>query len=337
MQTHKTIFDSLPKSRLFVLLFLAMAHSLCAFGGEKVSCYLFAYFTDNSTQGQQVSYAVSKNGLDFVPLNGGKPVLASDTISLSGGVRDPHILRGDDGWFRMVLTDMDWQKGKWSNHGIVLLRSKDLVHWEHHTIDFHTRYAGEKYAAVNAVWAPQTIYDPQAGKYLVYFSLHSADGGPFERDAVHYVYASDDFSAVEGTPQLLFDYPDPTIDTDIVWRDGQCHIFFNTWGKDGLLRRQFIGTDLHRPSEWTLIPGRMQPNDLASEGSTAYPLIGSTDWILCYDCHRDGIFQFCRTPDLQHFTLERSTKATGTFTPRHGSVIHITEKEYEQLVKAFGM
>ena len=324
------------KTRLSILLFVALSHCLFAFGGEKVSYYLFAYFTDNSTKGQQVCYAVSKNGLDFTPLNGGKPVLASDTVSLSGGVRDPHILRCDDGWFRMVLTDMDWQLGKWSNHGIVLLRSKDLVHWEHHAVDFHTRYAGEKYADVDAVWAPQTIYDSQNGKYLVYFSLHSEDGGPFERDAVHYAYANEDFSELEGTPQLLFDYPNPTIDTDIVMRDGQYHIFFNTWGgKDGLLRRQYIGSDLHRSSEWTLVPGRMQPNKLASEGSTAYQLIGSSDWILCYDCHRDGIFQFCRTPDLQHFTLERSTKTTGAFTPRHGSVIHITKKEYKRLIKAF--
>lgn len=60
----------------------------------------------------------------------------------SGGVRDPHILRGDDGWFRMVLTDMDWQQGKWSNHGIVMLKSRDLIHWVHHTVDFHLAYAG---------------------------------------------------------------------------------------------------------------------------------------------------------------------------------------------------
>ena len=303
--------------------------------GEKMAYYLFAYFTDNSTKGQQVCYAVSKNGLDFVPLNNGQPILASDTISLSGGVRDPHILRGDDGWFRMVLTDMDWQLGKWSNHGIVMLKSRDLIHWEHHTVNFHQRYANTRFADVNAVWAPQTIYDPSVGKYMVYFSLHSAEGGPFERDAVHYAYANDDFSGLEGEPQLLFDYADPTIDTDIVMKDGLYHIFFNTWGKDGLLRRQFVASDLHQPEDWKLVPGRMQPNSIASEGSTAYPLIGSKDWILCYDCHRDGIFQFCRTTDLMVFTLERSTQQEGTFTPRHGSVIQITKKEYKRLVKKF--
>ena len=47
---------------------------------EKMAYYLFAYFTDNSPKGQQVCYAVSENGLDFVPLNNGQPILASDSM-----------------------------------------------------------------------------------------------------------------------------------------------------------------------------------------------------------------------------------------------------------------
>ena len=59
--------------------------------------------------------------------------------------------------------------------------------------------------------------------------------------------------------------------------------------------------------------------------------------ILCYDCHRDGIFQFCLTEDLKNFTLERSTKENGSFTPRHGSVIQINKDEYQRLIDKFGM
>lgn len=233
---------------------------------------------------------------------------------------------------------MDFSKGKWTCRGIILLRSKDLIQWEHHAIHFPDRYTGTKFAEVNAVWAPQTIYDPTAQKYMVYFSLHSEKDGPFPQDAVYYAYANADFSDLEGDPQPLFSFPYPTIDTDIVQdAQGMYHVFFNTWGgKDGLTRRQFITPTLHDSHTWTLVEGRMQPNTVASEGSTAYPLVGSPDWILCYDCFRDGFFQFCKTSDLQHFTLERTTPTTGTFTPRHGSVIHITKKEYRKLVKTFG-
>ena len=303
------------------------------------SHYLFTYFTDNSTKGQQVCYAVSDNGLDFTPLNGGKLVIASDSISVSGGVRDPHILRGSDGWFRMVLTDMDWQKGKWSNRGIVMLRSHDLIHWEHHTVHFPARYAGRDAAKADAVWAPQTIYDPEAGKYMVYFSLHSPKGGPFATDAVYYAYANDNFTDLVGDePQRLFAYEGPTIDTDIV-RDekGLYHVFFNTWGNGGTGRRQFLAQNLHHSENWRLLPDLMQPEGMKmkSEGSSAYPLNDGSGWVLAYDCFADGVFHFCQTTDLEHFTLVRETKTMGYFTPRHGSVIPLTDEEYQRIISYY--
>ena len=302
--------------------------------------YLFSYFLNNTTEGQQICYAVSDNGIDFVPLNSGKPVIGSDTISVSGGVRDPHLLRADDGWIYQVATDMDMSKGKWTCRGIVMMRSKDLIHWEHHTVHFPERYKGKPYAEADAVWAPQTIYDPEAGKYMVYFSLHSEEDGPYPKDAVYYAYANEDFSDLEGDPHPLFVYPDPTIDTDIV-RDGHglYHLFFNTWGgPKGLLRRQYVFTDLHQPDTWTLLDDDMQPSlpgkdRIKSEGSTAYQLANG-GWILSYDCYADGVYHFCKTDDLRHFELVKETPMTGVFTPRHGSVLQITDAEYKR-IKSF--
>lgn len=298
--------------------------------------YLFAYFNSDKTEGQQVCYAISDDGINFTPLNDGNPVIGSDTISISGGVRDPHILRGEDGYFYQVLTDMDMSKGKWSNRGIIMLRSKDLINWGHHRVNFPERYKGKPYAEANAVWAPQTIYDPTVNKYMVYFSLHSEKDGPFPKDAVYYAYANSDFNDLEGDPQPLFKYPNPTIDTDIVQdNDGVYHLFFNTWGgKEGLQRRQYIFTNLHDQSEWDLIPGHMQPTKIASEGSTAYQLQDGS-WILSYDCFRDGVYQFCHSDNLLDFTLLHETKTGGKFTPKHGSIIKITEEEYRTLTNKF--
>lgn len=310
---------------------------LCMAAQTKMTRYLFAYFNNNTTEGQQVCYAVSNDGVNFTPLNGGLPVIASDTISRSGGVRDPHILRGNDGWFYLVLTDMDMSLGKWTCQGIVMLRSRDLVHWQHHTVHFPERYSGTKFAKTNAVWAPQTIYDPSAGKLMVYFSLHSEKEGPFPQDAVYYAYANADFSNLEGEPQPLFTYPHPTIDTDIVKdQTGLYHLFFNTWGgPDGLQRRQYEFRDLHNQQAWTLVPGHQQPTSLNSEGSTAYQLADGT-WMLSYDCFKDGVYQFCRTRDFRHYELVHETKAEGNFTPRHGSILQISEQEYQHLLKSYG-
>ena len=43
--------------------------------------YLFVYFTGNDPQQEQISYAISDDGFNYTPLNGGKPVVSSDTIA----------------------------------------------------------------------------------------------------------------------------------------------------------------------------------------------------------------------------------------------------------------
>lgn len=312
--------------------------TLLATGSMPVVCqdnvaggYLFVYFGGNDGR-QQVYYALSINGIDFTPINEARPVIAADTISQSGGVRDPHIMRARYGWFYMVLTDMDMAKGKWSNHGIVMMKSGDLVHWQHHCVDFHNRYARKSFAKADAVWAPQTIWDETAGKYMVYFSLHSPKDGPFPQDIVYYAYANDDFTGLESDPLPLFKYPHPTIDADMVREDdGVYHLFFNTWGgKEGLCRKQYTFRNLHDQDTWTLVPGKMQLNDIASEGSCAYQLTDGS-WILQYDCFKYGFSQFCRSNDLITFKLAKTTDPKGNFNPRHGYVLRITENEYEVL------
>lgn len=79
--------------------------------------YLFAYFNNNTAEGQQVCYAVSDDGVNFIPLNDGRPVIASDSISRSGGVRDYELVHETktEGKFTprhggiIQITDMEYQ------------------------------------------------------------------------------------------------------------------------------------------------------------------------------------------------------------------------------------
>ena len=294
--------------------------------------YLFVYFTGNEPCQEQISYAVSDDGFNYTPLNGGKPIVASDTIALTGCVRDPHILRTADGQFLMVATDMRSSLGWASNRGIVMMTSRDLIHWRHHTVHFPTRFAGTPFANVTRVWAPQTIYDDKAGKYMVYFSLLTSDGSiPYDR--VYWAYANADFSGLEGEPQMLFDFKAPAIDTDIV-RDstGEYHLFFKT-EQDGAHKgiRQYVFRDLHDPKSWTLLDGFCEQTKDNVEGAGVFPLIGG-GWCLMYDCYMSGHYQFTRSTDLRKFHWVADTKTTGAFTPRHGTVMQITHAEYEALV-----
>ena len=89
--------------------------------------YLFAYFEGSGelAKQEQIRFAVSADGINWKALNNNEPIISSADISQTGGVRDPHILRGEDGeTFYMVATDMFTRKNGWdSNPGIVLLKS----------------------------------------------------------------------------------------------------------------------------------------------------------------------------------------------------------------------
>ncbi len=292
--------------------------------------YLFTYFTGNAPEQEQICYALSSDGWNYTPLNDGLPVIASDTIARTKCVRDPHILRGEDGWFYQVITDMRSSLGWSSNRGMVLMRSRDLLKWEHHAIHFPERFKGTMFEHVTRVWAPQTIFDREAGKYMVYFSILTDDGScPY--DKVYYAYANKDFSDFEGEPKVLFDVQNASIDTDIVQDDeGLYHIFFKTEGQKQKGIKQFITPSLHDLSKWELQPGFCQDTNKAVEGSGVFRLFDGT-WVLMYDCYTSYHYQFCKSTDLRTFKQVQDTKTSGAFTPRHGTVIAITKPEYELL------
>ena len=124
-----------------------------------------------------------------------------------------------------------------SNRGMVLMKSKDLVNWQHSTVHFPEKYVGTNFANVTRVWAPETIWDPEAGKYMIYFSLLTNDG-TIPYDKVFYCYANEDFTDLEGEPTLLFDLGYSVIDMDIVYNDadGLYHGFFKNEDKGGILK-----------------------------------------------------------------------------------------------------
>ncbi len=316
------------KKTLILMSFALMASGIHA--KPNYAAYLFTYFTGNAPQQEQICYALSTDGWNYTPINDGLPVIASDTIALTKCVRDPHILRGEDGWFYQVITDMRSSLGWSSNRGMVLMRSRDLIQWEHHTIYFPERYRGTMFANVTRVWAPQTIYDKEAKKYMVYFSILTNDGScPYDR--VYYAYANSDFSDLEGEPKVLFDVHNAAIDTDIVQDDeGLYHVFFKTEGQRQKGIKQFITPSLLDQSKWELQPGMCQDTQKAVEGGGVFRLFDGT-WVLMYDCYTSGHYQFCKSTDLKAFHRVQDTQTSGAFTPRHGTVIAITKSELELL------
>lgn len=331
------------------LMATAAGPSLAAGQHQQDSCYLFAFFSNNTPDGEQVRYALSDDGLNYTSLNGGRPVVASDTIALKKSIRDPYICRGRDGrTFYMVMTDMRSSEGWQSNDGLILMKSDDLLHWQHTAIDFPTRFPSlEGFGRDNlhAVWAPQLIWDAREGRYMIYYSIGRHDWEypvgdkrqPYFK--LFYSYVNDDFTDIT-EPRLLFDFGTAAIDGDIIYdgRNGEYVLFFKDEGlptvNNGFRTRQGVmratAKELTGPYA-TEFRHLQKPGQYPVEGSSVFRLIGSDDYILMYDCYAQGYYQFCRSSDLKNFTFVQNTPTRGTFTPRHGSVMHISAAERDRL------
>ncbi len=313
------------------------------------SSYLFAFFSNNTPEGEQIRYAISEDGLNYTSLNDGRPVISSEEIALKNSIRDPHILRGEDGkTFYMVLTDMRSSEGWQSNDGLILMKSTDLLHWEHTAIDFPTRFPdleGFDRENLHAVWAPQTIWDPKKEQYMIYYSIGRHDweylvGDRFQPHfKIFYSYINEDFTDIT-EPQLLFDFGTAAIDGDIIFdqKNNEYVLFFKDEGvptvnngfrtNNGVMRA--TGKNLTGP--YSIEYRHIHNTEEAPvEGSSVFPLIGSDEYILMYDCYIKGYYQFCKSDDLKNFTFVQNTATEGNFTPRHGSVMQITDKERQHL------
>lgn len=318
-----------------ILAFLLCLSALTPAFAEKIeekdlAAYLFVYFTGNHISQEAVCYAVSMDGYTYWALNDNKPVIDSKVISSTGGVRDPHILRCEDGkTFYMVVTDMVSDNGWDSNRAMVLLKSTDLVNWSHSVINMQKRYEGQE--KLKRVWAPQTIYDPEAGKYMVYWSMKYGDGP----DVIYYAYANADFTDLEGEPKPLFVPADKKscIDGDIVYKDGIYHLFYKTEGHGNGIR--VATTNSLTSGQWKENLEYKQQTKEAVEGAGTFKLIGEDKYILMYDVYMKGVYQFTETTDLEHFkVIDHDVKMN--FHPRHGTIIPITRSELKRITDQWG-
>ncbi|MDP4274923.1 MAG: family 43 glycosylhydrolase [Bacteroidota bacterium] len=293
--------------------------------------YLFVYFTGNNVEDESVHFAISKDGYNYLALNNNQPVLDSRKISSTGGIRDPHILRGQDGkTFYMVATDMTSNKGWDSNRAMVLLKSTDLVNWSSTVVNIQKKYPGNE--DLKRVWAPQTIYDAAAGKYMIYWAMKNGDNP----DKIYYAYANPDFTDLEGKPKQLF-FPSngkSCIDADIILKDGVYHLFYKTEGYGNGIKQAV--TSSVTSGKWDEMPDYMQQTKDAVEGSCVFKLSNSNKYILMYDVYMKGKYQFTQSTTLDSFKVV-DNQISMNFHPRHGTVMAITKNELKALVAKWGM
>lgn len=189
-----------------------------------MTAYLFTHFTGEQPDGEQVSFALGRDGLHYQDLNGGRPILRSSIGR--GGVRDPFPVRHPKtGRVYLLATDecigsgRTWEQAQYEGCcSLVLWYSDDLVHWE----GPFSRTVGVPESG--CVWAPEAIWDEEQERFLVYWA--SMTGGTNGTEQKHRIYAAwtEDFSAFS-EPFCYIERDCDIIDTTILRENGQYYRF----------------------------------------------------------------------------------------------------------------
>lgn len=303
------------------------AESFCEISCEKPDvAYLFAYFLGNAPEQERLSYAVSTNGYHFKALNGGRAVWASGVGTKC--LRDPYIFKGEDGLYHLLATDMKSSLGWNSNRDILSAKSTDLVHWFDETsIPIANKYPNMMGA--DRAWAPQAIYDPEKGSYMIYFAARVPDID--NRTIMYYAY-SKDLKKVDTSPELLFapKNGNDAIDSDIIYENGRYYMYY----KNETNKRIYLAEADHANGPYSEIK-QVSENGIGVEGPNIYKKLGSDKWLMMSDAYGDGYYVMQETSDLENFNTVSRNNYSFDFTPRHGYVIPINADQYTALVNAF--
>lgn len=337
---------------LFVSLFFCLslpAQPQSKLPAEKdMGAYLFVFFSDPT---HSIFMATSRDGYTFTAVNDGQPVIGGDSIAEQRGVRDPHISRGPDGAFYLCMTDLhifakekglrdtQWERDgdlySWGNNrALVLMKSHDLIHWTRSNVRIDKAFP-EKFGDIGCAWAPETTYDPVAGKMMIYFTMRIGNG----KTQLYYAYTDDDFTRLVTEPKLLFNYPDPKIqilDADITpLPDGRyCMMYVAQENPGGI--RMALSDSIH--SGYRYDPKWVDFEPGACEAPNVWKRIGEDKWVVMYDVFsiNPHNFGFCETSDFVNFKPlgrfnEGVMKAVNFRSPKHGTVIQITKEEADRL------
>lgn len=335
----------MKKRMLFLSLFLLSLTSLRAqIPQEKdMKAYLLVYFKDSD---HDLHLAVSPDGYSFTDVNNGNPVIAGDTIALQKGIRDPHIYRGPDGFFYLTMTDLHiyakqegLRKDEWvrpreiygwgNNRALILMKSRDLIHWTRANIRIDQ--LAPELSEIGCAWAPETIYDEEKGKMMIYFTMRFKD----EKAQMYYVYTNKDFNKIESLPVPLFEHPNKgvsAIDGDITKVGDKYHLFYAC--NKGIMQAVFDKIN----SNYLFEPAFYDSEEKSCEAPNIWKRIGENKWVLMYDIFglKPNNFGFRETTDFKHFTdlgrfNEGVMKATNFVMPKHGAVVQLTGKEAKDL------
>ncbi|WP_439379244.1 family 43 glycosylhydrolase [Amycolatopsis lexingtonensis] len=315
---------------------------------EPLAGYSFFYFTGEGTSnGEQIYSALSRGNdpLNFDELNNGQPILKSSLGEL--GVRDPFILRSPDGdKFYLLATDLRIYAGRgWDaaqrsgSRSIMVWESTDLAHWSRQrSVQVSPPTAGN-------TWAPEAFWDAKRGTYVVYWAskLYAENDPDHTGDSYNrMMYATTRDFVSFSAPQVWIDPGYSVIDSTVI-KDQDTYYRFTKDERNNTSSTpcsKFIteekSTDLLDPHYGFVADciGKAtatSPGLSAGEGPTGFKSNTENKWYLFIDEFGGRGYVPFETTDLASGKWTMSAGAHLPASPRHGTVLPVTQAEMNRL------
>ena len=305
--------------------------------------YLFVHFRETtSPEGEQVYFAVSRDGFEWISLNNGNPILWA--YYGDHGVRDMTIVRDKHtGKFHIFATDLSLSYGlrgkyahSWDN--IKRYGSRALAHWESDDLVLWTEEElitlGDDH--FGCLWAPDILYDKAQDDYILHWSSATRDNdfGPM---GIFYSRTRD--FKTYSAPKLLYRRDDSAvIDSAIVEDNGKYYLFIKDQGKVRNIQLLVSDTPL---GEYRLVRRFDESvKDLESGKYEAPTIVKLNDgrWALFLDFYGtygkyQGYVPFL-SDDLSSGIFTRAdAEFSFPYRFKHGTVFPISEAECDRMLR----
>lgn len=293
-----------------------------------IAGYLFVTFSGEEEDGEKVYFSLSKDGFYWNDLNGERPVLCSKIGEK--GVRDPFILRSEDKEkYYIIATDLriasgiSWEDAvRCGSRSVIIWESKDLSCWT------EARKCEIAPAGAGCVWAPEAVYDHRNEAYMVFWASF-VEG----KHRIYRAYTKDFLVFTE--PDIYMERDYDVIDMTII-REGE---MFYRFYKNEISKRICMdyGNDLN--GEFREIESLQLENMKGVEGPAVFPLRDGRWCLLADQFEVNGGYMPIICKDLQEgrfYSVDKEAYDMGRTCKRHGSVLTLSEEEYNLLEHKYG-
>lgn len=297
--------------------------------------YLFVHFVGEQKDGEQIYFSLSRDGLHWRELNGGKLILRSEIGE--GGARDPFMIRspweGKDGnaKYYLIATDLCIAAGKgWDvaqhagSRDILVWESDDLTEWR----GPFARTIGVEGAG--CVWAPEAIYDEAEDAILVFWASMVEN-----KQKIFASYTKDFKSFTE--PFVFLEKDNHVIDSTII----KTPEGYYRYTKDETTKNICVDfSETLRAKDFREIKSETLSALFGVEGPEIFRFNDRDGWCLIVDrfaTHKGYLPLTADDLKSGEFQILKDAEFDmGVTIKRHGGIIPICEEEYRRLEGCFG-